>query len=270
MAVGPGFLVYIAGQAKRDDEKVKAFAGVLGLGLYDAKVLLGAPGPRRVASFVKREEAEAKALQLRQAGFLSVVVDKDRFSRAPKVFKALKAAEQPDGLLFTIETAPAPGEVQARVMEYPQPKGFVRAVVLGCYTQTTRIASGAGSAQKVSTTSRSEIRAPFLHLYAEDPHTILEIHDPRFDFRWLKEIGVYGDPRWIQLAERFGAYYGAPVDRTLFKVPEEVQIITNPLNVDAAAGGAGSGPAAAVASSDDAPLAMAASRIIVYAAVFGA
>ncbi len=269
MAIGPGYLVYVAGQAKRDDARVKAFAGVLGLGLYDAKVLLGSPGPRRVASFVRQEEAETKALELRQAGFTGVVVDKDRYSRAPKVFKALKAVEQPDGLCFTIETAPAPGELQARVLEYPQPKGLVRAVVLGCYTQTTRLTSG-GPREKSSTTSRTEIRAPFIHLYAEDPHTILEIHDPRFDFPWLKEIGVYGDQRWIRLAERFGAYYGAPVDRTLFQVPEEVQIITTPLNVDAVTGRIGSGAVSLSSSSDDSPLAMAASRIIVYAAVFGA
>jgi hypothetical protein len=111
---------------------------------------------------------------------------------------------------------------------------------------------------------------PFLHLYAEDPHTVLEIHDPRFDFPWLKEIGVYGDQRWVLLAERFGTYYKAPVDRTLFKVPEEVQIITTPLNVDAVTGHAGGGSSAMSSTTDDAPLAMAASRIIVYAAVFGA
>ena len=185
MASGSGYLVYIAGQAKRDDAKVKAFADVLGLGLYDAKSMLGAPGPRRVAFFVKEEEAEGKALELRQAGFVSIVVDKDRFSRAPKVFKALKAVEQPDGLLFTIETAPAPGELQARVVEYPQPKGFVRALVLGCYTTTTMHVSGSAQKRGSSSTSKSDVRAPFLHLYADDPHTILDIHDPRFDFPWL-------------------------------------------------------------------------------------
>lgn len=266
--IGPGFLVYIAGQGKRDDSKVKAFADVLGLSLYDAKVLLGAPGPRRVASFAKQEEAELKSLELRQAGFVSVVIDKDRYSRAPKIFKALKAVEQPDGLLFTIETAPAPGEIQARVMEYPQPKGFVRLVVLGCYTQTSTLSGGA-SKGKVSTSSKSDVRTPFIHLYAEDPHTILDIHDARFDFPWLKQIQVYGDLRWITLAERFRDYYKAKLDISLFKVPEEVGLITTPLNVDAVKGSAGAGASTSASSSDDSPLAMAASRVIAMTTVFG-
>jgi hypothetical protein len=267
--IGPGFLVYIAGQGKRDDSKVKAFADVLGLSLYDAKVLLGAPGPRRVASFLRQEEAEMKTLELRQAGFVATVVDKDRFSRAPKVFKALKAVEGPDGLLFTIETAPAPGEIQARVLEYPQPRGFVRLVVLGCYTQTSVHTDTASRKNKVVTSSKSDVRAPFLHLYAEDPHTLLEIHDPRFDFAWLKQIGIYGDLRWIQLAERFRDYYKAKLDVSLFKVPEEVGIITTPLNVDPLKGKGGSGLASSASSSDDAPLAMAASRVIAWTTVFG-
>lgn len=266
--IGPGFLVYIAGQAKRDDSKIKAFSDVLGLSLYDAKVLLGAPGPRRVASFAKQEEAELKSLELRQAGFISVVIDKERYSRAPKVFKALKAVEQPDGLLFTIETAPAPGEIQARVMEYPQPKGFVRLVVLGCYTQSS-VLTGAAAKNKVVTSSKSDVRAPFIHLYAEDPHTILDIHDARFDFPWLKQIQVYGDMRWITLAERFRDFYKAKLDISLFKVPEEVGLITTPLNVDALKGRGGAGASSSASSSDDSPLAMAASRVIAMTTVFG-
>ena len=244
-------------------------AGVLGLSLYDAKVLLGALGPRRVASFAKQEEAEMKSLELRQAGFIAIVVDKERFSRAPKIFKALKAVEQPDGLLFTIETAPAPGEVKARVMEYPQPKGFVRMVVLGAYTQTSTHIGSTGGQRKIESMNKSDVRAPFIHLYAEDPHTILEIHDPRFDFPWLKQIGVYGDLRWIQLAERFRDYYQAKMDVSLFKVPEEAGIITTSLNVDPLKGKGGSGAASSSSSTDDAPLAMAASRVIACAAVFG-
>jgi hypothetical protein len=267
--IGPGHLVYIAGQGKRDDSKVKAFSEILGLSLYDAKVLLGAPGPRRVASFAKQEDAEAKALALRQAGFMAIVIDKDRYSRAPRLFKAIKAVEQPDGLLFTIETAPAPGELQARVMEYPQPKGVVRAVVLGCYTQTTRLTSASGHKQQFSTTSRSDVRAPFIHLYADDPHSILEVHDPRFDFSWIKQIGVYGDQRWVQLADRFAAFYGVKVDSSLFRVPEEVQIITTPLNVDPLTGGGGAGLRSSASSTDDAPLALAASRVIAVASVLG-
>src|SRR5688572_9571534 len=129
MSTGPNWLVYIAGmKGKRDDSKVKPFAEALGVGLYDAKVMMGAPGPRRVAAFAKEEEAQEKTLALRQIGIVAVVVDKDCFSRLPKIFKALKAVEQPDGLLFTIETPPAAGDLQARISELPQPKGFVRAV----------------------------------------------------------------------------------------------------------------------------------------------
>ena len=46
-------------------------------------------------------------------------------------------------------------------------------------------------------------------------------------------------------------------------------MITNPLNVDAVTGRAGAGLATGASSMDDAPQAMAASRIIVYASVFG-
>ena len=266
--IGPGFLVYLAGQAKRDDALIPVFSRILGISLYDAKIGLGAPGPRRVASFNTQEEAEAKVLELRQAGLTAIVIEKDRYSRAPRIFKALKAVEQPDGLLFTIETAPAPGEIQARIMELPQPKGLVRGMVLGCYTQINVHVDG-GARNKVSTTTKSALRAPFLHIYADDPHTILEIHDPRFDFPWLKQIGVYGDLRWITLAERFAAYYQIKFDSTIFKTQEEVQVITTPLNVDPLKGKAGSGPSSSASSSDDAPLAMAASRVIACATIFG-
>ena len=59
------------------------------------------------------------------------------------------------------------------------------------------------------------------------------------------------------------------MDMSLFKVPEEVSIITNPLNVDPLKGKSGSGPTSSSSSTDDAPLAMAASRVIACASVFG-
>ena len=166
------------------------------------------------------------------------------------------------------ETAPAPGELKARVMEYPQPKGFVRMVVLGAYTQTSTTIGTTGKRQ-LESMNKSDVRAPFIHLYAEDPHTILEIHDPRFDFDWVKKMGIYGDLRWVQLAERFRDYYQAKMDMSLFKVPEEVGIITTPLNVDPLKGKGGTGATTSSSSTDDAPLAMAASRVIAYASVFG-
>ena len=263
------FLVYIAGGSPRDEGRIKAFAAALNLSLYDAKVMLGAPGPRRVAAFQTQEDAEFKCVDLRQAGLVAFVIDKNRFSRLPRIFKALKAVEQPDGLLFTIETPPAAGEIQARVSELPQPKGFVRAVVLGFYTQsTTHMESGRGRAP--SSSSRSEVREPFLHLYSEDPHTILEIAGPKVELPWAKEFaGLMGDMRWLKLGERFAAYYGALLDTTLFKNPAEVSFITGPLNVDAVRGSGGSGAHTGTSSQDDSPLAMAASRIVVYSRVFG-
>lgn len=264
------FLVYIAGGSPRDDARIKAFAAALGLSLYDAKVMLGAPGPRRVAAFQTQEEAEFKCVDLRQAGLVAFVIDKNRFSRLPRVFKALKAVEQPDGLLFTIETPPAPGELQSRVSELPQPKGFVRAVLLGFYTQVTKHTDNARGRSGPSS-STSEIREPFVHLYSEDPHTILEIAGPKVELPWVKEFaGVMGDLRWIKIGERFAAFYNALLDTTLFKNPAEVNFITAPLNVDAVRGGGGSGARTGASSQDDSPLAMAASRVIVYSRVFGA
>ena len=263
------FLVYLAGGSPRDDVRIKAFAQALNLSLYDAKIMLGAPGPRRVAACSTQEEADAKCLDLRQAGLVAFVIDKTRFSRLPRIFKALKAVEQPDGLLFTIETPPAAGELQARVSELPQPKGFVRAVVLGFYTQVTKhtdVARGRAGASS----STSEIREPFIHLYSEDPHTILEIAGAKVEIPWSKEFaGVMGDMRWLKLGERFAAYYKALLDTTLFKNPTEVNFITAPLNVDAVRGIGGSGARGGASSQDDSPVAMAASRIIVYSRVFG-
>jgi hypothetical protein len=253
------FFVYLPGGIKRDDAKVKVVAQATGLGLYEAKVMIGAPGPRKVGAFAKEEEAQGMALQLRQGGLNAFVIDKARFSRLPKIFKALKAVEDPAGLVFSIETAPAPGQVQAQFFDLPQPKGLVQAVVLAAYTQT--------SVHGLGGKGGAEVREPAIHLYSEDPHTILEVRGPKFEWAGLKALqGLMGDLRWIKMAEIFAEYYKAKLDTTLFKTPAEVGAITAALNVDAAHGVKSQGGAA---SSDDSPMAMAASRIIVYSLVFG-
>ncbi len=268
--MGPNYFVYIAGGVKRDETKIRAMAQATGLGLYDAKVMLGAPGPRKVGAFVKEEDAQSQALSLRQGGFVAFVIDKNRFSRAPKIFKALKAVEDSLGLLFTLETAPAPGEVTARVFELPLPRGIVQAAVLGFYTETRKSTETARSKFSITTSSKSEIREPFLHLYSEDPHTILEIRGPKFDWAGLQKLGgILGDLRWLKMAELFADFYKCKLDTTLFKTPEEVNAITAALNVDATHGISSTGVAGGSASSDDSPVAMAASRIIVYSLVFG-
>ena len=266
----PNFFVYLPGGIKRDDAKVKALAAATGQGLYEAKVMLGAPGPRKVGAFGKEEEAIAQAAQLRQAGLNAFVIDKGRFSRAPKVFKALKAVEAPDGLLFSIETAPAPGQMNAQFFDLPQPRGLVQAVILGAYTETKTHTDVVRSKFTVAASSKSEIREPFLHLYSEDPHTILEVRGPKFEWAGLQKLqGLLGDLRWQKMAELFAEYYRCKLDLTLFKTPEEVNSITAALNVDAAHGIGTSGSRSGSSSSDDTPLAMAASRIIVYSLVFG-
>ena len=251
--IAANYFVYLPGGVKRDDAKVRVMAEATGLGLYEAKVMIGAPGPRKIGAFGKEEEAQALALQLRQGGLNAFVIDKARFSRAPKIFKALKAVEDPMGLVFSIETAPAPGEINAQFFDLPQPKGLVQAVILAAYTQMSA--------------GKSEVREPVIHLYSEDPHTILEVRGPRFDWAGLKKLqGLLGDMRWVKMAELFAEYYKTKLDTTLFKTSAEVTAITAALNVDAAHGIAGKGGAA---SSDDSPLVMAASRIVVYSLVFG-
>jgi len=260
------FFVYLPGGIQRDDAKVRALAQATGTGLYEAKVMIGAPGPRKVGAFGTEEDAQGLAVQLRQAGLNAFVFEKARFSRAPKVFKALKAVENEMGLVFSIETAPAPGEVNAQFFDLPQPKGLVRAVLVGAYTQT----SVHGGTKSSLGSSRSEVREPFIHLYSEDPHTILEVRGAKFEWAALQSLkGVYGDQRWVQVAEMFAKFYGAKVDLTLFKWPEETVAITAALNVDAAHGISSKGATGGTASSDDTPLVMAASRIIVYSLVFG-
>lgn len=265
--IAANYFVYLPGGIKRDEAKIAAMAKATGMGLYEAKVMIGAPGPRKIGAFAKEEDAQAQALQLRQGGLNAFVIDKERFSRPPKIFKALKATEDEMGLTFAIETAPAPGQLVAQHMDLPQPRGIVQAVVLGVYTESKsfdatrkRLAGGAG---------RSEIREPFLHLYSEDPHTILEVRGPKFEWAALQKLqGVLGDQRWIKMAELFAEYYKAKMDATLFKTPEEATAITAALNVDAAHGGSG-GAGGGRSSSDNTPVAMAASRIIVYSLVFG-
>lgn len=266
--IGPNYFVYLPGGIKRDDTVIKAVASATGLGLYEAKVILGAPGPRKVGAFVKEEEAQAQALQLRQARINAFVIDKARFSRAPKVFKALKAVENESGLVFTIETAPAPGQINAQVFDLPQAKGMVQAVVLGVYTETkTHLDS---SKSRFSGGSKSDVREPFIHLYSEDPHTILEVRGPKFQWAEFQKLqGLFGDQRWIKMADLFASYYNAKLDTTLFKTPEEVTAITAALNVDATHGMSAKGATGGMASTDDTPVAMAASRIIVYSLVFG-
>jgi hypothetical protein len=150
------------------------------------------------------------------------------------------------------------------VSELPQPKGFVRAVVAGVTRQTAE----AGSGKKVAS-SLHEVREPFLHLYSEDPHTIVEIRGPRFECAWLKDLaGMMGDQRWLRLSERFAGYYGAKLDTTLMGAPEEPQAITAALNVDPVRG-QGGGAAGGAKSVDDTPVVLAASRVIVYTLVYG-
>ena len=142
--------------------------------------------------------------------------------------------------------------------------------MLGYYTQITTRTDSSGSKFAIKTSSTSQVRSPFIHLYSEDPHTVLEIHGPRFEFAWLQQMAtVSGDLRFKALAERLAAYYGAKLDETIFKTPEEVNTITSVLNVDSTHGQASSGATTGSSSSDDSPLALAASRIIVYSIVFG-
>jgi hypothetical protein len=264
----PNYFVYLPGGIKRDDAKVQGLAKATGLGLYEAKVMLGAPGPRKVSAFGKEEEALDQAAQLRQAGLNAFVIDKARFSRAPKIFKALKAVEDADGLMFSIETAPAPGQINAQFFDLPQPRGLVKAAILGAYTETTTRSDFGRS--KITTSSKSEVREPFIHLYSEDPHTILEVRGPKFEWAALQKLqGMFGDARWLKMAELFAEFYKCKLDVTLFRTPEEVTTITGALNVDAAHGGGAVGARGGSSSSDDTPLAMAASRIIVYSLVFG-
>lgn len=266
--IAHNYFVYLPGGIKRDEAKIKAVAEATGQGLYEAKVMLGAPGPRKVGAFAKEEEAQAQALKLRQAGLNAFVIDKGRFSRAPKVLKALKAVEDGAGLVFTIEAAPAPGQLQAQIFELPQPKGIVQAVLLGVYTETkTHIES---TQRSYLGSSKSDVREPFLHLYSEDPHTILEVRGPKFQWSELSKLqGLLGDQRWIKMAELFATFYKAKLDTTLFKSPAEVTAITAALNVDASHGISSKGATGGLASSDDTPIAMAASRIIVYSLVYG-
>ena len=264
------WFVYLAGGIKRDETKIRAFSGAAKLSLYDAKVMMGAPGPRKVAAFAKEEEAGELVLQLRQAGLNAVVVDKSRFSRLPKIFRAHKAVEAPDGLTFTIETAGTGGDAASRTFELPQPRGFVRAVVLGFYTQTTTHTERGRSKFSLSSSSKSQVREAFIHLYSEDPHTVLEIHGQKFEFPWLQQMGtVSGDLRFKQLAERLSFYYNAKLDDTLYKTPEEVNAITAALNVESTHGQSNACATTGSSSSDDSPHAMAASRIIVYSLAFG-
>jgi hypothetical protein len=266
--IAANHFVYLPGGIKRDEAKIAAMAKATGMGLYEAKVMLGAPGPRKVGAFAKEADAQAQALQLRQGGLNAFVIDKTRFSRPPKILKALKAVEGEAGLTFSIETAPAPGQLSAQHLDLPQPRGLVQAVILGVYTESktmeaTRKGIAGGS-------SRSEIREPFIHLYSEDPHTILEVRGPRFEWAALQKLqGILGDQRWIKTAELFADYYKAKLDTTIFKAPMEVGAITAALNVDAAHGMSGAGAGGGPSSSDDSPVVVAASRIIVYSLVFG-
>ncbi len=257
--IGPNYFVYIAGGIQRDDAKVRALAAALKLSLYDAKVMLGAPGPRKVGAFMKEEEAGELILALREAGMLAFLIDKEKFSRQPALLQAVKAVEQEMGLVFTIERFP----------EMSLPKGSVQAVILGYYTQAVTHTTNLGRRlQSVSNTNL--IRNSFIHLYSDDVHTILDIRGPKFELAWLDGMRMLpADARWQKLAERFAAYYKAKLDTTLFRYPDEVNPVTAALNVTSSHGQAGYGAVTSSSSIDDTPVALAASRIIVYSLVYG-
>lgn len=259
--IGPNFFVYISWQGQRDDAKVKSFASIMRLAPYDAKIMLGAPGPRKVAAHVKLEDAEAQVLELRQAGFTAIIVDKQKFSRAPALFRATKAVETPSGMTFSLERLP----------DFELPKGVARAVVLGYYTESTRHTDNVGPRgfrQTIASTSR--VRNPFIHVYSDDVHTVLDIRGPKFEYAWLDGQGTLSsEQRWPKLAERLASYYGVLEDTTLFKFPDEVNAVTAALNVMADAGKAASVSMGGASLSDDTPVALAASRVIVQCRVYG-
>jgi len=202
-------------------------------------------------------------------GLNAFVIDKLRFSRAPKIFKALKAVETPDGLLFTIETAPAPGQLTAQIIDLPQPRGLVQAAILGFYTETKRHTDVGRSKFSVSSSSKSEIREPFVHLYSEDPHTILEVRGPKFEWaasgKFREYWAISTGRGWralfglLQVQAGRHALQDAGRSEHDHRRPQRGR---GPRHV----GGGGRGGSS---SSDDTPLALAASRIIVYSLVFG-
>lgn len=259
--IGPNYLVYVSWQGPKDDAKVRTFASILGLAPYDAKILLGAPGPRRVAAHAKLEDAERQALELRKAGFTAIIIDKQKFSKAPALFRAIGAVETPEGMIFTLDRLP----------EFHLLKGAARAVVLGYYTEATRRTDTVGPrdfSHMVSAVSR--LRNPFIHVYSDDVHTILDIRGPRFAYEWLdRQPTLSAEQRWPRLAERLASYFGVLLDTTLFKFPDEVEPITAALNVMMDTGPAGSGLTGGQSLTDDTPLVLTASRVIVQCRVYG-
>jgi len=259
--IGPNYFVYVFWQGPRDEAKVRAFASILGLAPYDAKILLGAPGPRKVAAHARLEDAERQVLELRKAGFMAVLIDKQKFSRAPALFRALGAVEVPDGMIFTLDRLP----------DFHLVKGSARAVVLGYYTEATRrtdVVGPRGFSSTVSGTTR--LRNPFIHVYSDDVDTILDIRGPKFSYAWLdQQPTLAAEQRWPRLAEHLASYYGVLLDTTLFRSPDEVNPITAALTVAMDSGPAASGLGGGHSLTDDTPVVLAASRVIVQCRVYG-
>jgi hypothetical protein len=259
--IGPNFFVYISWQGQKDDAIVRSFASILKLAPYDAKIMLGAPGPRKVAAHVKLEDAERQILELRQAGFTAIIVDKQKFSKSPALFRATRAVETPQGMTFSLERLP----------DFDLPRGIARAVVLGYYTESTRHTSNVGPRGFSSTISGiTRVRNPFIHVYSDDVHTVLDIRGPKFEYAWMEgQNTLSSEQRWPKLAERLAAYYGALLDTPLFKYPDEVGAITAALNVAMDSGQAASSATGGNTLSDDTLVALAASRVIVQCRVYG-
>jgi hypothetical protein len=158
-----------------------------------------------------------------------------------------------------------------RLPDFDLPRGLARAVVLGYYTESKRHTDNVGKrifAQTLSGTTR--IRNPFIHIYSDDVHTVLDIRGPKFEYAWLDGQGLpSAEQRWPKLAERLAAYYGAFLDTTLFKYPDEVGAITMALNVTMDSGQQASAVTGGDTLSDDTPMALAASRVIVQCRVYG-
>ncbi len=259
--IGPNFLVYIRWQGQRDDAKIRTLASILRVSPYDAKIVLGAPGPRKVAAHARIEDAERQALELRQAGFTAIIIDKQKFSRAPALFTALRAVETPSGMKFSLERMP----------DFELPRGSARAVILGYYTEATSrtdFVGPRGFVQKISSTTH--LRNPFIHIFSDDVHTVLDIRGPKFDCAWLGGMeSLSAEQRWPALAAKFASYYGVLLDDTLFRHPDEINAITAALNVTVVAGRPGAMDMGGQTCSDDTAVALAASRVIVQCRVYG-
>lgn len=258
----PTVLVYIPGLASNDVERARAVAGILGLAIIDAKMLLAARTPRRVGAFVREEDAHQLAVDLQEVGIRAFVLDKEDFTGPANITRAKGLVAYPDRLTFT-DTLVVGSDLQAGPREMTLRKGEVKAIVSGVVTEEIAKASIDRKWIETHVERRGDL---FLHLYWGSALGFLEIRHTTFDYSCLENRTHSSVDNFQTITAFLRQFFAhAAFDEVLSRQPGDANIMTASLPVDWTVGPAQVGAVSATRTATDEAMMMCASRIVARA-----